>query len=84
MHTVELLEEATQVAAALGYLVRQEWLSGGGGTCELKGKKWLFVDLSLTYTEQLDQVLAAIRAVSHDLTPISPDLERALKPRRAA
>ena len=48
MHTVELLAEALNLAGRLGYEVRQEWLAGnGGGACELKGRKILFLDLAL-------------------------------------
>lgn len=62
MHTVELLGEAIAVAERLGYRVRQEWLGGnGGGGCELKGRKWLFLDLALGPTDQLDQVLDTLR-----------------------
>ncbi len=61
MHTVELLEQALSVAEKLGYQVRQEWLDGSGGVCEFGGRKWLFVDLSLTAVEQLDQVVEALR-----------------------
>lgn len=58
MHAVELLEEATRAAGALGYVVRQEWLGGaGGGDCEIKGRKHLFLDLSLSVNERLRLVL---------------------------
>jgi len=58
MHTVETLEQALDLAARLGYTVRQEWLAGsGGGGCELKGRKLFFLDLDLGPAEQLEQVL---------------------------
>ena len=63
MHTVELLEQALQVADQLGYSIRHEWLGGaGGGACEIRGRKWLFVDLALNAVEQLEQVAAVLRA----------------------
>ena len=31
MHTVEMLDQALDLAGRLGYTVRQEWLAGGGG-----------------------------------------------------
>ena len=63
MHTVELLEQAIEVAERLGYGTRQEWLGGsGGGACEFAGKKWIFVDLALNAVEQLDQVVRSLRA----------------------
>jgi hypothetical protein len=62
MHTVDLLGEAVALAERLGYRMRQEWLGGnGGGGCELKGRKWLFLDLALGPADQLDQVLDTLR-----------------------
>jgi hypothetical protein len=62
MHTVHLLDEALRAAERLGYQVRHEWLGGtGGGGCEIKGRKWLFVDLALGPGDQLEQVLDALR-----------------------
>ena len=62
MHTVEMLDGLKQIAEAAGYTVRQEWLGGvGGGACEFAGRKWIFVDLSLSVIEQLDQIAAALR-----------------------
>ncbi|NUQ64328.1 MAG: hypothetical protein HUU20_17810 [Pirellulales bacterium] len=58
MHTVGLLEQALNVASQLGYQVRQEWLGGsGGGGCEIKGRRYLFLDLALSPADQLEQVL---------------------------
>ena len=62
MHTVELLNEAVRHAERLGYTVRQEWLDGaGGGPCEVKGRKFLFLDVRASPRDQLDQVLDALR-----------------------
>lgn len=63
MHTVDLLEQALTLAAALGIRVRQEWLGGsGGGSCEIRGQRWLFVDLAQTPAEQFAQVAEALIA----------------------
>lgn len=63
MHTVEKLEAALARAKQLGYRVRFEWLEGvGGGCCEVKGQKWLFVDLSLSPGEQLEEVTESLAA----------------------
>jgi hypothetical protein len=62
MHTVELLERLKALAEQAGYTIRHEWLGGsGGGKCEFAGRKWIFVDLSLSVVEQLDQVTAALK-----------------------
>ena len=55
------MEQAVAAAQQLGYQVRQEWLGGSGGACEVGGRKFLFVDLSLNAVEQLDQVSEALR-----------------------
>lgn len=70
MHTVELLQQAIALAERLGYTVRQEWLTdAAGGACELKGRKYLFLDLSASPLDQLDQVLQSLRR-----EPINPSL----------
>ena len=62
MHTVELLEQALDLAGQLGYAVRHEWFAGrGGGACEVRGRKVLFLDLDLAPADQLEQALEAIR-----------------------
>ncbi len=62
MHSVEMLERLKELAADAGYTVRHEWLGGvGGGACQFAGRKWIFVDLSLSVVEQLDQVAAALQ-----------------------
>jgi hypothetical protein len=60
--SVELLETALELSQRLGFTIRQEFLGGsGGGACELRGRKYLFVDLALHITEQLEQVCEALR-----------------------
>jgi hypothetical protein len=86
MHTVEMLESLKQLAADAGYAVRHEWLGGvGGGACQFAGRKWIFVDLSLSVVEQLDQMAAALKddpAVC--VAPSAAPLQRYLGLRRAA
>ena len=74
VYSVELLEEALEVAAKLGYRIREDALDGfPGGACEVKGQKWLFVDPALSVRERLQLVLDALavdpRATSLDLPP---------------
>ena len=63
MHTVDILEEVMAAAKHLGYRIREEWLGGdGGGSCVLRGQKWLFVDLALDTAERLELVASALSA----------------------
>lgn len=60
--TVELLELALRHCQKLGYTLREEFLGGiGGGACELRGRKYLFLDLALHASEQFEQVCEALR-----------------------
>jgi hypothetical protein len=86
MSTVELLEQALALAKRLGYAIRQEWLGGsGGGACEIKGKKLLFLDLAQTPLDHLDQVLEMLQRESEaGSLPLPQPLQDLLKRRRAA
>lgn len=60
---LDQLNQSLKKARKLGYQVRTEWLGGSAaGWCEIGGKKLLFVDLSLSVDEQLEQVELAIEA----------------------
>ena len=62
MRTLELLDYLTELARRLGYEIREEWLDGqGGGACQIKGQKILFVDQSLPPSERVDQVARSLR-----------------------
>ena len=62
MHTVVLLAHAINLAERLGYTVRQEWIDGNsGGGCELRGRKYLFINLAAPPGEQLETVLGVLR-----------------------
>ena len=86
MHTVDLLEQACEIAGQLGYHTRQEWLGGsGGGACEFAGRKWIFVDLALSVFEQLEQVTEALRRdPGIYLLDLSPPMRQVLGIRNAA
>jgi hypothetical protein len=73
MYTAEILEAALRLAQQAGYQIRHEWLGGnGGGGCELKGRKLLFVDLALGPEEQLEQVLDTLRRCPTALNTAMP------------
>jgi len=86
MHTVELLGQALDLAKRVGYEIRQEWLDGnGGGGCELKGRKILFLDLALSPADQLDQVLDTLQREPEALhRPMAHQLRSLLQVRRSA
>ena len=86
MHTADLLEEALKVAQTLGFNIRHVWLDGsGGGGCEIRGQRWIFVDLALSPSEQLAQVTEALEGLPESTTlPIRPELRSLLKLRKSA
>ena len=86
MHTVEMLEQALDLATRLGYTIRQDCLAGyGGGGCELKGQKLFFLDLDLAPDEQLEQVLETLRREPETVKPPMPhELRDLLKVRKIA
>lgn len=86
MHTADLLEEALKAAQSLGFNIRHVWLDGsGGGGCEVRGQRWIFVDLALSPTEQLAQVTEALEGQPEvAMLPIRPELRGLLKLRKSA
>lgn len=57
-----MLRQRLTAAKKLGVQIRSEWLGGEtGGACEIAGKRWIFLDLSLSVEEQLGQVEDALR-----------------------
>jgi hypothetical protein len=62
MNTAQLLSQAIDAARRLGYEIREDALEGaGGGHCLIRGKKWLLLDMTQTYRDQLSDVLDALR-----------------------
>ena len=54
---VTILKQRLAEARQRGFRIRKEWLGGEtGGACEVAGKRWLFLDLSLSIEEQIEQV----------------------------
>lgn len=69
MHTIERLEKAIGEAVQKGFEVRMEPLGGAsGGLCEYGKRRWIFVDISASVAEQLEQVLSALRPESQPRT----------------
>lgn len=86
MHTVELLDEAVALAIECGFGVRQEWFGGTrAGACEIKGHRWIFIDLALNPSEQLEQVVTALSEFADfPQSSLSPQLHALMRTRKAA
>ena len=86
MHTAQLLSQAIDAARRLGYEVREDSLEGaGGGHCLIRGKKWLLLDMTQTYREQLSDVLDALRVESElGSIELHPALADRLQPKKEA
>jgi hypothetical protein len=86
VHCVNLLEMSLQCAAQLGYRLHEDALGGRpGGVCELKGRKWLFLDPAQTPRERLLVVIDALAAdPAVPIANLSPQLKRVILTRRAA
>ena len=65
--------------------VKNGLAGSGGGGCELKGRKLLFLDLDLGPDEQLEQVLDVLRREPDAVTlPMPQELRELLKMRKIA
>jgi hypothetical protein len=86
MHTVVLLAHALNLAERLGYVIRQDWLEGnGGGGCELRGRKFLFLDLATSPADQFETVIGVLRSESRALElPMPQELRDLLRLRKSA
>ena len=85
MHTVDLLNEAIAVAHAAGIQIREDWLGGDGGVCELRGRLVVFHDPNQSSGERLSLVLEALqRSPAMSRVSCSPHLRRMLQIRRSA
>jgi hypothetical protein len=86
MPTVVLLAHALDLAERLGYVVRQDWLEGnGGGGCELRGRKLLFIDLAAPPAEQFEMVLRVLRGeLRAGELPMPQELRDVLRQRKSA
>jgi hypothetical protein len=85
MHSVEMLEKLIDRALRLGYQIRQDWLGGtAGGGCELRGTPWVFLDLSLSPEERLEQLARALANDSRfEGADLAPEIRNFLAHHRA-
>jgi hypothetical protein len=83
----EIVDYLAELSEKLGIGVRWEGLIGDGGICELRGKRWLFVDRSNDLRTQIDVMTDALADEAIDDIYIVPEvrelLEAALAQKRA-
>jgi hypothetical protein len=86
MHSLDLLKIALDTAQQHDYTIRREWLGGvAGGKCRIGKRKILFVDISLSVLEQLQQVTSSLAADPDvRLTELDSALARVIKATREA
>jgi hypothetical protein len=86
VHCVDLLELSLDCVSHLGYRLCEDALAGSaGGVCELKGRKWLFLDPAQTPRERLQVVIDALAAdPTVETAKLPPQLRRVVLTRRAA
>jgi len=60
---IQRLRSRLADARDAGFRIRTEWLRGETtGWCEFGGSRWIFIDLSLSVTEQLTQLEEALQS----------------------
>ena len=86
MHSLDLLQIALDTAKRNGFVIRREWLGGvAGGKCRVGNKKILFVDISLSVLEQLQQVTNSLATESNlQVSDLDPALARVIRATREA
>ena len=85
MHTVDLLDRALRAVEGLGYRIREEWLDGRSGDCEIQGQKWLFLDLADSPGEKLCIVASVLsREAARRPLDLDPGLRGLVDARKAA
>ena len=83
MNAGEMVDYLAELSEKLGIEVRWEGLIGDGGICELRGKRFLFVDRSNDLDTQLDVMTAALCEEAIDDVYILPEVRQLLEAARA-
>jgi len=84
MDSGEIVDYLAELAEKLGIAVRWEGLIGDGGICELRGKRYLFVDRSLELAGQLYVMADALCMEPLDDVYVLPEVREILDHARAA
>ena len=83
MNQGEIVEYLAELSEKLGIKVRWEALLGDGGICELRGKRYLFVDRSNDLTTQVEVMADALCGEPIDNVFILPEVRDLLDRARA-
>jgi len=83
MNQGEIVDYLAELSEKLGIGVRWEGLIGDGGICELRGKRWLFVDRANDLGTQIDVMAAALCDGPIDEVYIVPEVRELLESARA-
>jgi len=83
MNAGEMVDYLAELSERLGIAVRWEGLIGDGGICELRGKRFLFVDRSNTLDTQIDVMIDALCDEPIDDVYVLPEIRQRLESSRA-
>ena len=84
MNQGEIVEYLAGLSEKLGIKVRWEALLGDGGICELRGRRYLFVDRSNDLATQVEVMADALSNESIDDVFILPEVRELLEHARVA
>lgn len=77
-NVVERLRERIRDAKGMGIRIRSEWLDDQQATwCEIGGVKTIFIDLSQTATEQLEQLEESLASLASECQAAESPPQRA-------
>ena len=83
MNSGETVDYLAEMSEKLGIAVRWDGLIGDGGICELRGKRFLFVDRSRSLDTQIDVMTNALSGEAIDEVYILPEVRQLLESARA-
>ena len=77
-NVIERLQQRIRDAKGMGIRIRHEWLDDQQATwCEIGGVRTIFIDLSQTATEQLEQLEESLASLASDCKAAESPPQRA-------
>jgi hypothetical protein len=83
MNDSDMVDVLAEVAEKLGVKVRWEPMMGDGGICELRGKRYLFVDRTTSPADQVAMMASALCEENLESIYIVPEVRDRLEQARA-